>query len=360
MMQSRHLRPLTGIRGFAALAIVIYHYQWYFFEDEFFHFGYLGVDLFFILSGFILTHVHLYDDRILLYLQKRLARIYPVHLVTLIGLAAMVAVGSALGFHPDVPEQFSRAGFVSHLFLLQAWWPQPSTWNYPSWSVSCEWFVYLLFPVLVLAVRQLRSGLAIGLALVAVSSVFIWIFTTLFTIDVDNNSGAVSLSRVFFEFLLGMLLCRLWKMIRLVVPWLLLITGIGIFATQLGRGAAHDVAVVFCFAALILAGAYGGNWIAYVLGFRWAVSLGAISYSLYMVHVPVAMTAGKLVSALGARYALPGAVQLFGLASVAVITAAGMYRLVEVPARRRLLDLVEQRDDTESDSSAVARASPPA
>jgi peptidoglycan/LPS O-acetylase OafA/YrhL len=351
---ARQLKPLTGVRGFAALAVVIYHYQWYFYEGEFFHFGYLGVDLFFILSGFILTHVHLHDEKILRFYGKRFARVYPVHFVILIGLAAMLFLSKTLGIRPDVPEQFTGRAFVSHLFLLQAWWFQPSSWNYPSWSVSCEWFVYLIFPLLALAVRRLRSLPVIAAVLLIEIVIFAVVFTTIFTIDVDNNSGVVSLTRVFLEFVMGMLLCRLWRSTRIVLPWSLLFAAILVGAAFLGSRPIHDVVVVLGFALVILAGAYGDNWISRILARSWAVYLGEVSYSLYMIHIPVAMTLGKLMMKLGGRFELPAAAQLSGLVLVAVALGIGLYHLIEVPARRRLLALMDARAPLLADAAATS------
>src|SRR5512135_3691795 len=100
---ARTMPGLTGIRGIAALWVILYHYAITPLDvlrlDQilpFVRYGYIGVDLFFILSGFIITHVHGRDTAslapmpVLHFLSLRIARIYPVHIVTLFGLLAIV------------------------------------------------------------------------------------------------------------------------------------------------------------------------------------------------------------------------------------------------------------------------------
>ncbi len=114
--------------------------------------GYLAVDLFFVLSGFILAYQYL--DRFpkargdyLGFLVKRLARIYPTQIFTLGMLVAVVAGGSFIGVSISEPQNFTALGAIQDALLIRGWFVPTQGWNFPSWSLSAEWFAYLLFPV---------------------------------------------------------------------------------------------------------------------------------------------------------------------------------------------------------------------
>ena len=155
-MYPSDIRPLTSLRICAALWVLVYHFRNHLDLglDRFglaFK-GYLGVDLFFILSGFILSHVYTraWAERRFHYgsfLWARLARVYPVHLVTLGATIAiwLVALRLGVGFEP---QAFDPRMLPQHLLLVHAWGTTPTVqWNFPSWSISAEWFAYLCFPV---------------------------------------------------------------------------------------------------------------------------------------------------------------------------------------------------------------------
>ena len=140
------------------------------------------VDFFFVLSGFVIMHIYgrgegirsinAYAD----YLKKRFARIYPLFALTL-AMYVIVAVLAARGLIPGGAKSWFRSDtFFANLFLVHAWGTVSiESFNYPSWSVSAEVFVYLLFPILFLIVRRLGSvgGFAVAaFFLVGLSTVF--------------------------------------------------------------------------------------------------------------------------------------------------------------------------------------------
>lgn len=164
------IRALAGARALPPLLLVLYHYheghgyQHLRLFDVFVAKGYLWVEFFFALSGFVLTHVYGQRVRELwtgrgygAFQTNRLARLYPVHLAMLlvilllsIGLRALAAWGGYVsifdlpGYHPDT----SAPSFIANLFLVQAWHLfSHLTWNGVSWFVSVEFFLCLVFPV---------------------------------------------------------------------------------------------------------------------------------------------------------------------------------------------------------------------
>ena len=180
------IRALSGARALPPLVLVLFHYceqRGYFgvpAVDLFVGKGYLWVEFFFGLSGFILIHVYggraasLFRPRnYLTFLQTRLARLYPLHLATLLLLLALVLFTRAIApltgqasifdqpYHPIV----SPLTFVANLFLVQAWNLFPYlSWNAPAWFVSAE----LLLCLLLLLLEPLLLQLLLSLLLLQV------------------------------------------------------------------------------------------------------------------------------------------------------------------------------------------------
>ena len=154
---------LTSLRGVLAVWVVLFH----FWNDILVMFpwvsplspvarrGDFAVPAFFVLSGFLLARRygpefrHAANRSIPRFLARRLTRIYPVHVVTLAWVLVMVVAARRLGYGLS-DSGYSGREFLMNLFLVHAWTPHlVLSWNYPSWSISSEWFVYLLFPFLV-------------------------------------------------------------------------------------------------------------------------------------------------------------------------------------------------------------------
>ena len=160
----QELKPLTSLRFIAAFWVLLYHFkdhlglgmgQFGLVAD-----GYLGVDLFFTLSGFILAHVylsHLEGGRFGYggFLKNRIARVYPMHLAALGAMLVLFAGAAILGVGESNPDAFRLSDLPAHLLMIHAWGATPSVgWNFPSWSISAEWLAYLLFPIVAGVVKR--------------------------------------------------------------------------------------------------------------------------------------------------------------------------------------------------------------
>jgi peptidoglycan/LPS O-acetylase OafA/YrhL len=161
MQNTKHLARLTGIRAVAALFVVFLHYRNDLetflpstkILDPLFSAGDLGVDLFFMLSGFILMLNYEQKFRRFAlpeyrkFLWTRLARIYPVHVFTLFFLTALVLFARHLHQPLHHPEWYTLPAWLQNVFLLQAWTgiAQTLSWNFPAWSISAEWFCLSIF-----------------------------------------------------------------------------------------------------------------------------------------------------------------------------------------------------------------------
>jgi peptidoglycan/LPS O-acetylase OafA/YrhL len=186
MTKSPYLSTLTPLRGIAALLVVVFHITCYLVpltapgQTELISMGWLWVDFFFILSGFILCHV--YSDffkngvsrtEYRRFILARFARVYPLHLVTL-GLAVLLIVVInflAQGVMATLKWSFDLKTIPASLVLLQSMGLYPAApLNGPSWSLSTEWWVYLVFPFLVSPLMHLKPWSKAGIFLLVVAS----------------------------------------------------------------------------------------------------------------------------------------------------------------------------------------------
>jgi peptidoglycan/LPS O-acetylase OafA/YrhL len=176
------LSALTGARGLAAWFVVLFHLRGAMTLPEgvlaILAKGYLAVDFFFLLSGFVIWIT--YVERIRLarwqavptFLLRRVARIWPLHL-TMLAFAVAIAMALPLTGHPPDPR-FPFSDLPAHILLLQNW-PivvqrfgiTSLDWNDPAWSISSEMFAYLLFPLIVMAVDWRRVPTVVLLAVIA-------------------------------------------------------------------------------------------------------------------------------------------------------------------------------------------------
>lgn len=335
MADKREQIGLTCIRGFAALWVVVYHFSKHFgtaLNNEFVQRGHLGVDLFFILSGFILSYVYLHQvehgtfdhpD----FLKKRLARIYPVHFVTMIAALVMLVGGTVAGLSDIDLAGEARALLPTALMLHAYGIFDRLHLNYPSWSISAEFFAYLLYPWIAGAMCRARYPLAIGLA------VFAAFVAGAGAMGVDPfELTTFSLPRIVPEFVLGVALylgCR-----GATIGCGALLVGL---AAALAMGFGSNWTVVLGFAVLIAVLYMGDRHLTFP-GAPLLTHLGHISYSIYMVHGLIEMTGFKLIErVLGYT---DGVVPITFLVPMLALTiAAGhlLHRWVELPGRALIL-----------------------
>jgi peptidoglycan/LPS O-acetylase OafA/YrhL len=344
----RRLDTLTGMRFFAALAVVLCHVGATFNHNRWVttatSYGYIGVSFFFLLSGFVLTWSAGHRDRqpgAGRFLWLRFARVWPAQFV-LVLIAFTVLAGQEL-----LP---GTLGKVSEVLLLQSWTPDQTVYfggNGVSWSLSCEMFFYLAFPFVLPLLTRLRGrGLAVtagatvaglvaapllGAALGASANLSYWLFF-------------VFPPYRFGEFLLGMVAARAvllgWRIRRPAAPLLAGALGLAALVAALTwytvRGGVVDRPYV-ALLALPLFGllVFGGTNLDLAGRSSWlnrglAVKLGDWSYALYLVHKPLflATLAWGWWTASGG---VVGAADCLCLIVLAVALGAGVHVLIEKP-----------------------------
>ena len=346
----RHELPaLTSIRGLLAWWVVVFHFA----PSAPFHAavhqvfiakGIVAVDCFFVLSGFVLCHVHpvIIGRRpfgVADFLVSRLARIYPLHLAM---LAAFVLVAAsyrlthpgALG--PGAPfADDQMPGLLRQLALLHGWfrWGHDTAWNVPSWSISSEWAAYMLAPLAFLWLGHRRPGVAwLCAGLLTALVVCLGEFGLLF-------GGAMALPRVLLEFCLG---ASLRSGLRQGDAWLHRIRSPGLAAGWLAA---------FCLAWTAHAGLFLAAmiWLLLLLSLRTgraqgmlgrieqvAIYLGETSFAVYMCHAFILMLWNGVVTPRMHGILLHKVPDALLLAGVILGFACVLHHAVELPAQRAI------------------------
>ncbi|HWG19117.1 MAG TPA: acyltransferase [Terracidiphilus sp.] len=301
------LNALTGLRTFAAVNIVFFHFsnpQWFGFLAPVVNAGYASVSFFILLSGYVLAYNYAARARegklnTVRFWKARFTRLYPIYLLSLLMAWRMVGQEHAAHTHA-----MFWTGMVLSPLLLQGWIPEIATFlNTPAWTMSAESFYYVLFPWLARWKRPERIGPIVGrLALIWACGLIPGTLYVIFNPDgiahPDRFSSGPWLQALKFtplphlaSFLFGMVLAEMDEL----MPrdgWMRFFLGAGGFASiffLLWLGAAipyammHDGLLMPLFGCVIL-GLSGTNPLSRVLGIRPLVFVGEASYALYLLH----------------------------------------------------------------------------
>jgi len=298
------MRTLEGMRFLSSVAIVLYHYAPYLtqgksVDETSVRDFYLFVDLFFVISGIVIgrkyADMEFATSSYLTFLRARFARLYPLHAATLL---FYVAIGLAVvygGLQIADADRYDFSTLIANLLLVHAWgFTSHFSFNYVSWSISAEMFVYLTLPLWVGGARGLRFAWAGGLIFVAVLSIlghiwsFFWLRRGFFAMTYDFG-----LVRAIPSFAFGVWLSLYAPTI---VAWLRpadlptwLHFALAIVAAMLAVHAnPNAIAMMFCVVAALgyfsdLEGKEN------LVSSRLLSAQGAYTYSIYMIH-PVVLT----------------------------------------------------------------------
>jgi peptidoglycan/LPS O-acetylase OafA/YrhL len=347
---------LDAIRGVAAISVMLYHFSPFLADGKVLPSSYLAVDLFFLLSGFVIAHA--YDRKIEngmgfgTFVAIRLIRLYPLYLAgTLLGFFYLLVKNRLI---PAEYMPLSEIGtmLTTGMFFIPLVSDAYHTifpLNPASWSLFFELIVNIAYVAVffLLSKRVLTVLIAVSLALLVVASIVAG------TLDFGMTGKTIvsGLPRVFFSFFLGVLLCR--SMARYQGSLGLLRRGwwveaaialtLVVFAIAPAGGAriAYDLAcVVFIFPALVVIGAIAPTAPRLSGLYGW---LGRISYPIYIIHTPMLMIiagAGKAASIDPFAHH-----PWFGIVmAVAVIVIADIAtRIYDEPLRRFLQRLMQRK-----------------
>ena len=359
MAELQEIKALTGLRGAAALYVVAFHYT-----DglslsnpgkTFLAHGYLAVDLFFVLSGFVmaLSYSRMFRTGFTLstywkFLGRRIARVYPLYLAgTVLALVLVV-----IGWLPYLRLAPLGITFVANLFMIQTWGIGAS-FDSPGWSISTEWAAYLLFPLLLVPALYRKASYAwlSGAIALVILGVLCGIPANVAhktsaetVLNLSDPRLALPLWRCLSEFLLGILSFRIASGKKQFLPasrgWLstfLVLASLLVLTVPKA-----DIFFVFLLPLLIAVLSDGQHLPQRHLSSEVAQLAGKLSYSIYLVHVLFTGTLG-FVHHRVAELGLPHG-QTYGAAVCIVLTllcAWLAHKHVEVPARRWLRRVFE-------------------
>lgn len=338
MRAAGDLRALTSARGIAAWWVVLYHLRGALEGvpvaiEAVLAKGYLAVDFFFLLSGFVLALSHgerLRAGRLRAvpdFLRRRIARIWPLHAAMLGFALLLVAVLRASG---RTTQDFPLAELPAHLLLVQAWgFANPLCWNDPAWSISCELAAYLLFPLWVMAVDWQRRPTPLLLATIAALLALLHgAFALRGATDLGQDIPHLGVLRCLIEFATGTLVYALWMQLRerLWTPALCILALLG---TGWVLGLPETAAVPALLAALLLALALSAGKARNPLEGVLLHRLGSISYATYLSHF-LLWFAFKLAFVHGETIGWPLALLYLALV---VAASEALHHVVERPAQ---------------------------
>ena len=382
-----YLTNLTPLRGIAALLTVIFHVDLFLGNggDVLLKFAnsmlisrmYLMVDFFFILSGFVMLHVYgiwfsesVKGSDFKRFTIARFARVYPLHLFTLLLVALIFGVSARVGIPENTVLQTENTvySFVTNLLLLQSmnlhgWF----SWNHAAWSISTEWWMYMLFPFLVCPFAGLKSAGRVAVVLgcfagyVGITLLIMPLVTISPTLSFlfgngqapPNNTINVAFQfgffRCLFGFVLGMLLYGGyrdgWGKSWLANGYTLLVLTLGLGLCM--HFAIPDALTVGFFPFILLSAAYGSQSVNVLFSSRPLQRLGDWSFSIYLVHQPLMFLIGSIAAyqtlgqpATGGPPPKPdmltGWLMCLAFIALTLLVSSLTYRFVEVPARKAL------------------------
>ncbi|AYM64404.1 acyltransferase [Agrobacterium fabrum] len=293
------------------------------------------VDFFFMLSGFVLFHnykgLQLGVASYWAFLVRRLARIYPLHIAT---MAVLVCISFTLSIPVGTVEY---RDVVLNILLVQAWGlTDRLTLNHPSWSISAEFFCYLLFPFIVVIIRNVNIYVSAAIVL----AVF-YIFSRAWLPLWEQSGGMYGANydfgmlRALPSFLLGCLIYKIYEQVK-VSNALFLYLGLATFllAAWLMFRLSNPNHIMVFLAFSMLSTALGERSISYSSGVASCLSkAGDCSYAIYMIHGILFVTLFKFVwQALGEpiEFLLP-----YLIVTIISLTLMGyaVFRGFEKPAR---------------------------
>ena len=318
MKKENYLSSVTSLRGLAAIFVIFFHINiicfalapWDSFLDHFIQKGYLWVDFFFLLSGFIMMHVYSQSfgksikENFKKFMRSRFARIYPLHLFSFLCMVAFYFWYRAnFTLYPDdYTYTFNMKAILTNILLVHSMdFHNNLSWNSASWSISVEWWMYVVFPFLLIPFRKITDWKKIFIFLSIIAGYLFIIYylhplstttngtfdpATKNTLDVTYDYGFV---RCFFGFLFGMLLYELYRVgwgrryLNKNTVWILTVSAvIAVMAIPM-----PDFIPIIVFAAIILVSVYAEGIGKHILNLKPLTYLGDISYSLYLMHLPI-------------------------------------------------------------------------
>lgn len=335
---------IDGLRAVAVALVVLFHFGAG-------GGGFVGVDIFFVISGFLIGGI---IDReaqagqfsLLRFYERRVRRIFPA----LFAVLAVTAVAASLWFYPADYTRFAQSAGAAalfwsnvHFFLTAGYWDVASA-SKPllhTWSLAVEEQFYLVFPLILVAIRRWSTGRRLRVLAVLGLVSFV---ASIVAVKMAPEAAFYLAPFRFWEFLIGAALAILPnlsspafgrsagddKFFLSVTAFLgLVLIAISVFTLQKGGNFPGLGAVLPCVGAVLIIAAGPENGVSRLLSWRPIVFLGLISYSLYLWHWPVWVFANHLLAR------TPSHAEAAGLAVLTFVLSVLSWKFVEQPFRRK-------------------------
>jgi peptidoglycan/LPS O-acetylase OafA/YrhL len=351
-------KALDSWRGIAALLVAVHNFGYP--HTTFVAHSSFFVDFFFVLSGFVISHAYMdrLGDRgeLSVFVVRRLGRLWPLHVVMLLVFVALdfikILAGGAGGasFHvaPFAPPN-TISSIWQNLFLVQALgWHTQLSWNGPSWSISTEFWTYLLFAAIVVCCRGSAPPRWFMAAVAVVAAGLMARLSS----DYLMPNNELPILRCIFGFFVGHLVLRAWRARAQPFAsggWFQILALILMLAFVRFAEGPWSMAGPLVFGFAIWAYARDDGPVSRLLVARPFVKLGTWSYSIYMVHFFIGIVVSRLLrmtgvglsslpdtttvfSGVGHRWTMDAV--LLGYLGIVVAVSSMTFRLIEEPARR--------------------------
>jgi peptidoglycan/LPS O-acetylase OafA/YrhL len=344
MPGTKHLPALDAARGLAALAVFVYHLQAYFGGLPWLKGSFLAVDLFFIMSGFVIARS--YDQRLLSgrmslggFVRVRVVRLYPLYLLACLIGFAYFAVKLATGAE-DAPSALDLLAAVPGTLLLlpspytSGWGFTPFPFAPSAWSLSLELWLNVLYAALVIRFRLGALIVLAGLSLAAL----IHQAQAFGTFDLGWNLATTpgGIARFWFSFTMGVIIHRLHRPDWTLPPatLLILVPVFAFVAFPAGSFAAGLIWITLVFPVAVVIGAATRAegltaWIS--------DHLGRLSYGIYILHAPIVLfLTGVFKVLLGSAWEDHRALIGWSIIAAVLVASALATYLFDEPVRRAL------------------------
>jgi len=355
------INTLTPLRGIAALWVVIFHYDAFLggpkgtglFNHETTMVvgnGYLLVDFFFLLSGFVICHVYgeklMKKDRgqVKKYVWARFSRLYPLHLFALVFLFAQFA---ALAVMSDEYYDAYKGFFPVYDFFVYLLFGQSSgilsnySWNLPSWSIAAEWWTYLLAVFIIPYINKGFSRITYVFWGLSVVGLFLLAqYGGKGNLDYTIDFGTL---RCLFEFTLGLGIYQVYKKLKdsktfWKSDWAFYISILGAYLFL--HLNIHDLFVIVFFGGIILSASLNTGLPYRILNIKPLKFLGDISYSVYLLQLFwlfLFLTYKNVNYPNGVIPDMTTKLVILGiLLALLIVNSYLTYRFLEIPAQRYL------------------------
>src|SRR5690606_33067212 len=338
-MTMKYRSDIDGLRAIAVLSVVAYHFNF----GKLVPGGFVGVDIFFVLSGFLITRI-IFDEisertySIANFYERRVRRLFPALFVM---FAACLVASNIIGLQAEIGEAGRSIAasifFVSNIFFYHSsgYFDGDLIRNpvLHTWSLSVEEQFYVLFPIFIFAIRKLslstQKTLLVAVALISFAA-------SVWRVEVEPNGAFYLVYFRAWELLLGGLVALgIFPVVRRkLAREAIALAGLAAIALSIRLYSRHTpfpglAALLPCAgtAAVIYAGGCGQTFVSRLLSIRPAQFFGLISYSLYLWHWP-------LVAYYSSFRSLEGSAR-FALLAVAVAIATASWWYVERPFRQK-------------------------